>query len=221
MDNWFEHHKPIIVEPDTADHEDILFEVLAKKSDIGSKTMCTAIRKANGVTFREAPIRAWLAAHKGALPTPIAEASSSSAPSMALLQLSDMDEHADFLRQQLVDSPAITVSLLRDKLIQERGVSCEERTMQTWLERARAIVPKRVIKRGSSDLPTLENLEEHGDYLRALLVDGSSLGYRKLREAIKTKGFLVSEKSMRIWLDRYHWCVDREGLLHYEAELLE
>ena len=92
--------------------------------------------------------------------------------------------------------------------------------MQSWLERARATAPKRAIKRGSSDLPTLENPEEHGDYLRALLVDDSSLGSRKLREAIKTKGFLVSEKSMRIWLDRYHRCVDREGLLPYEAELI-
>ena len=89
-------------------------------------------------------------------------ASSSSTPSMALLQLSDMDEYEVFLRSQLADKPGITATLLRDKLIQEHAVSCLERTMQTWLERARASAPKRSIKRGSSDLPTLENLEEHG-----------------------------------------------------------
>ena len=139
------------------------------------------------------------------------------------LKLADMEQeqYAVFLRQQLVDAPAITATLLRDKLIQERAVSCKEDTKRQWLNRARAIVPKRVVKRGSSDLPTLENPEEHGDYLRALLVDDSSLGYRKVREAIKTKGFLVSEKSMRIWLDRYHRCVDREGLLPYEEALLD
>ena len=76
--------------------------------------------------------------------------------------------------------------------------------MRQWLERARAIVPKRVIKRGSSDLPTLEDLEEYGDYLRGLLAEDPSLRHVKLREAIKAKGFLVSEKTMRIWLDDYH-----------------
>ena len=97
---------------------------IKKEPSIGSKLMMKAIHKARGVTFKEAPIKAWLAAHKAALPTPIAEAaSSSSAPSMVLLKLADMEEYADFLRQQLVDAPAITVSLLRDKLIQEYAVS--------------------------------------------------------------------------------------------------
>ena len=82
--------------------------------------------------------------------------------------------------------------------------------MQKWLNRARAIVPKRVIRRGSSDLPTLEDLEEYGGYLRGLLAEDPSLRWFKLREAIKAKGFLVSEKTMRIWLDRYHGAMERE-----------
>ena len=76
--------------------------------------------------------------------------------------------------------------------------------MRSWLERARATVPKRAIKRGSSDLPTLENLEEHGDYLRGLLEEDPAMGYWHLREAMKSKGFLVSETTMQHWLDRYH-----------------
>ena len=63
------------------------------------------------------------------------------------------------LRQQLSEEPAITLVALRDRLIQMHGVSCLERTMQSWLERARASAPKRAIKRGTSDLPTLESLE--------------------------------------------------------------
>ena len=141
--------------------------------------MCTAIKKAKGVTFKEAPIRTWLAAHKGARPMPAADAaSSSSAPSMALLQLSDMEAYADFLRQELSEVPTITAAQLREKLIQEHAVSCSEQTMRSWLERARATAPKRAIKRGSSDLPTLENLEEHGDYLRGLLAEDPSMGCR-------------------------------------------
>ena len=166
---------------------------------------------------------------------PIAEAaSSSSGPSMAVLQLSDMDQYADFLHRQLSETPGIGAALLRDKLIQEHAVSCLERTMRSWLERARAGAPKRAIKRGSSDLPTLENLEEHGDYLRGLLEDDASMGWRKLREAIKTKGFLVSEKTMRNWLDRHHGkcsrallaapieglpCLNLAELRHYETQL--
>ena len=171
MRTWLDSHEPITVEPTIAEHEDFLFEQFKKKPTIGSTAMCTAIRKAKGVTFKEAPIRLWLAAHKNALPMPTATAaSSSSAPSMALLQLTDMKQYADFLRQQLVDSALITAALLRDKLIQERAVSCLEDTMRSRLDRARvAAAPKRAIKRGSSDLPTLENLEEHGDYLRDCL----------------------------------------------------
>ena len=52
--------------------------------------------------------------------------------------------------------------------------------MRSWLERARAAAPKRAIKRGPSDLPTLENLEEHGDYLRGLLADDETMGFWKL-----------------------------------------
>ena len=108
--------------------------------------------------------------------------------------------------------------------------------MQTWLERARAAAPKRAIKRGSSDLPTLEDIEEYGDYLRDLLAEDPSIGRRKLREAIKAKGFLVSERTMRNWLDRYHGkcsraplvapieglpSLDRQGLVQYQADLLQ
>ena len=46
MRTWLDSHKPITVEPDIAHHEDFLFEQLAKKPDIGSTAMCTAIRKA-------------------------------------------------------------------------------------------------------------------------------------------------------------------------------
>ena len=150
-------------------------------------------------------MRAWLAAHKGALHTPIAEAaSSSSGPSMALLELSDMDQYADFLQQQLSETPGIGAALLQDKLIQDHAVSCLEDTMRKWLNRARASVPKRAIKRGSSDLPTLENLEEHADYLKSLLADDTSLGYMKLREAMKTKGFVATHQNICDWLERYH-----------------
>ena len=108
--------------------------------------------------------------------------------------------------------------------------------MQSWLERARATAPKRAIKRGSSDLPTLENLEEYGDYLRSLLSEDPDMGYRKLREAIKAKGFLVTETTMQRWFDRYHEncsrallqapiqglpTLDRKGLVPYQAELLQ
>ena len=88
------------------------------------------------------------------------------------------------MRKELSEVPTITVTGLRDKLIQEYAVSCLERTMQTWLDRARAVAPKRAIKRGSSDLPTLENLEDQGDYLRGLFADDQSMGRRQLREAM-------------------------------------
>ena len=154
--------------------------------------MRTALREARGVNVKEAPIRAWLAAHQGALPMPFAEAaSSSSGPSMALLQLSDFDAYEEFLQQQLSESPGITPTELKQKLIELYAVSCLDRTMQTWLGRARSSVPKRAIKRGFSDLPTLEDLEEYGDYLRGMLAEDPSLRWRKLREAIKAKGFLV------------------------------
>jgi len=234
---WLDNHEAVTVEPTIAEHEDFLLEQLVKNPSIGYKLMMKAILKGRGVAFKEAPIRAWLAAHKGALPMPTAAAASSSAaPSMALLQLSDMEEYAPFLRQQLVDSPAITATLLREKLIAVHAVSCLDRTMQTWLDRARAIAPKRAIKRAPRDLPTLENLEEQGDYLRGLLADDSSLGYRQLREAIKTKGFLVSDRTMRNWLERHHrectraiiaapkeglQCLDIAGLRHYEPQLLK
>ncbi len=107
--------------------------------------------------------------------------------------------------------------------------------MRSWLERERSIVPKRTLKRGSSDLPTLENVEEHGDYLRGLLAEDPSMRRFQLREAIKAKGFLVSEQTMRTWLDRYHGkfqraiiaapieglpCKVAAGLRRQEAKLL-
>ena len=167
---------------------------------------------------------------------PYAEASSSSsAPSMALLQLSDFDQHEEFLQQWLSESPDIIVTQLKAKLIASHAVSCLDHTMQTWLERARSSKPKRGIKRGSSDLPTLKDLEEYGDYLRGLLAEDPSLGRRKLREAMKEKGSLVSLRTMSNWLDHYHGkskrtllaapiedlpCLDLEGLRAYESELL-
>ena len=98
--------------------------------------------------------------------------------------------------------------------------------MQSWLERARATAPKRAIKRGSSDLPTLENLDAYGDFLRGLLAEDAAIGRRKLREAMKEKGFLVSEQTMRSWLDRYHEKRSRARLQRarllrqHEAQLL-
>ena len=93
---WLSHHEPII---QLEDHEDFLLEQLAKEPLIGRKAMCTALREARGVTVKEAPIRAWLAAHQ---PMPFAEAAaSSSGPSMALLQMSDLGEYEEFLQQEL------------------------------------------------------------------------------------------------------------------------
>ena len=131
---------------------------------------------------------------------------------------------------------AIIAARLRVKLIESHAVSSLDRTIQTWLERARATAPKRAIKRGSSDLPTLENLDAYGDFFRGLLVEDASMGCRKLREAIKTKGFLVAKTTIERWLDREHGkakrallaapidglpSVDRQGLVHYHAELFE
>lgn len=198
MRTWFDQHEPVTAEPIIADYEEFLLEQLAAKPTIGYKLMMKVIRDAKGAIFREAPIRAWLAAHKGASPIPMAvaaasdsivtptmgQASSSSGAAMPLLDLSGLEQHADFLRRRLSEEPAITLVALRDRLIQTHGVSCLERTMQTWLERARAIAPKRAIKRGLSGLPTLENLEEHADYLRGLLADDATMGYWKLRGSI-------------------------------------
>ena len=69
--------------------------------------------------------------------------------------------------------------------------------MQKWLERARFTAPKRAIKRGPSDLATLENLATHADFLRGLLTEDATMGYTELREAMKTKSFLVNENTMR------------------------
>ena len=165
-----------------------------------------------------------------------AAASSSSAPSMALLQLSDMEQYADFLQRQLSETPGIGAALLREKLIQEHAASCREDAMQSWLDRARAIVTKRALKRGSSDLPILENPEEHGDYLRGLLVDDAALTWWQLREAMKKKGFFVPKSTMRNWLERHNDetkrvliaapreglpCLNLAELRHYEAQLLK
>ena len=146
-----------------------------------------------------------------------------------------METYADFLLQELSEVPTITVTQLRAKLVQEHAVSCSDMTMRSWLERARATAPKRAIKRCSSDLPTVENLEEHGDYLRGLLEDDPTISFWHLREAMKKKGFLVSGQTMHTWVDRHHGkrsrallkapieglpCLDRKGLLPYVAELL-
>lgn len=118
MEVWLSHHEPIIPEPDIGDYEYFLLEQLAAKPSISHKAMCTAMCNARGMTCKEAPIRSWLAAHKGALPMPIAEAaSSSSAPPMPVLQLADIKQYGDFLRKQLSEAPDITVALLREKLI--------------------------------------------------------------------------------------------------------
>jgi len=91
MRTWLGKHAAIVAEPiiQLEDHEDFLWEQLSKEPLIGYYAMRTALREARGVDVKEAPIRAWLAAHQGALPMPFAEAaSSSSGPSMALLQRS-------------------------------------------------------------------------------------------------------------------------------------
>ena len=112
MEVWLSHHEAITTEPDIADYEDFLLEQLAANLSIGKTALRTAIRKTKGMTFKAPPIRNWLAAHKGALPMPIAEAASSSpAPSMALLQLADMEQYEDFLRQQLSEAPTVTAAL--------------------------------------------------------------------------------------------------------------
>ena len=120
------------------------------------------------------------------------------------------------------------------EVIKGKGFLVTESNMQRWLDRYQAsdAAPKRAIKRGSSDLPTLENLEEHGDYLRGLLEDDPAISFWHLREALKKKGFLVSEQTMRTWFDLYHRkcrrallkepidglpCLDLMGLLPYEA----
>ena len=73
METWCSHHKPIFEEPKLEDYEDFLLQQLAAKPDIGYKTLRTALSNAKGVTFKDAPIRAWLAAHKGALLMPSTE----------------------------------------------------------------------------------------------------------------------------------------------------
>ena len=103
--------------------------------------------------------------------------------------------------------------------------------MQTWLERARAIAPQRDIKRSSSDLPTIDNLEQHIDTFQSLLPEDATMRYRNLRESMENNGFHVSEQTMRNWLDRCHAkrnralleasieglpSLDRKGLQHYE-----
>ena len=108
--------------------------------------------------------------------------------------------------------------------------------MRSWLERARAIVPKRAFKRGSSDLPKLENLEEHNDYLRGLLVDDPTISGWDLREAMKKKGFLVSQRTMHTWVNRHNGkstrpiiaapidelpCLDIAGVRQYERQLFK
>ena len=165
-----------------------------------------------------------------------AQAGSRRGSTMAVLQLSDMDQYADFLHRQLSETPGIGAALLCQKLIQEHAASCKVDTMRSWLDRARAIVPKRALKRGSSDLPNLENPEEHGDYLRGLLVDNPALTWWSLREAMKKKGFFVKEMTMRHWLERHYdetkraliaapkeglTCLDVAGLRLYEAHLLK
>ena len=62
MEHWFRDHDPIAAEPTIADHEDFLWEQLKEEPDIGYRLMMKAILKARGVTFKETPIRAWLAA---------------------------------------------------------------------------------------------------------------------------------------------------------------
>ena len=155
---------------------------------------------------------------------------------MAVLDLAGLSDYTEYLRQQLLEAPDITVVAMRDKLIGAYGVSCSERTMRSWLERARAPIPRRAIQRASSDLPTLESLNPHAEFLQNLLAKDPSIGWTKIREAMKEKGYLVSERTVRNWLDRYHGkcnralleapidglpCVDRRGLQPYEAALLE
>ena len=55
METWFSHHAAITTKSDIADYEAFLLEQLATNPSIGYKAMCTAIKKAKGVTFKEAP----------------------------------------------------------------------------------------------------------------------------------------------------------------------
>ena len=64
MRTWLDYHAAIVADPDIADHEDFLLQQLAANPAIGYSAMCTAINKAKGVAFKEAPIRTWLAAQR-------------------------------------------------------------------------------------------------------------------------------------------------------------
>ena len=106
----------------------------------------------------------------------IGKSSSSSSAAMPMIGLLGLSQYQDLLRQKLLEAPGVTNVWPRDKLIQTYGVSYLERTMQSWLERERASAPQRAVKRGSSDLPMLDNLEAHGDYIRGLLVGDPAFG---------------------------------------------
>jgi hypothetical protein len=191
MRTWLDKHEPVVVEPACADYETFLLEQLASKPSMGYKLLCGSLEKAKGVTIRYGPMRTWLSAHK-----------KSSSPAMAELDLSGLGDYTEYLSQQLLEAPDSTVVAMRDKLIGAHGVSCSQQTMRSWLERARAPIPKRVVKRGSSDLPTLDDPESQGDYLRGLLADDPTMGWRQIREAMKQKGYLVKPKTIRIWMER-------------------
>ena len=103
MRTWLSHHDPIIADPVIADYEEFLAQEVTANPSIGYKALMNKVKKAKGVSFREAPIRAWLAAHKGApaIATPAQVATSSSNGPMAVLDLGGLEPYADWLRQQL------------------------------------------------------------------------------------------------------------------------
>ena len=83
MRTWLSQHEAITAEPNIGDYQEFLSQQLTAKPTIGYKLMMKAICDAKGAIFKKTPIKAWLAAHKGALHMPTVEAaSSSSAPSM-------------------------------------------------------------------------------------------------------------------------------------------
>ena len=188
---------------------------LASDPSMGKTLLCSRLEEAKGVIIREGPMRAWLSAYRGSSasigPMPVqGNSSSSSGTAMAVLDLSGLSDYSEYLRQQLLEAPDIAVMAMRDKLIGAYGVSCSERTMRSWLERARAPIPRRAIKRASSDLPTLGNLNADAGFLSGMLAEDASIGRRKIREAMKGKGYLVSEQVVRTWLDRYHGVRERD-----------
>ena len=55
MRTWLSHHDPIIADPVIADYEEFLAQEVTANPSIGYKALMTKVKKAKGVSFREAP----------------------------------------------------------------------------------------------------------------------------------------------------------------------